>query len=182
MDEAELERLRESSGLRLDAQGRFWHRDSPVEHPRVVQAFRRGLGRAPDGRPIVRLGREWCYLRVDDVLFRATSATCEEEGGRLASCALTLDDDTQMEWVPREEEVALGEPALYLRVRGEWVRLLPSAHAALGAFVEGDPPVLRSTAGRIPIRARTAACCQPDAPENRSAAVAITRASTPGPR
>jgi hypothetical protein len=152
MDEAALEWLRAHSRLRLDADGRFWHEDAPVQHPRVQAALRRGLGRAPDGRPVLRVGREWCYLRVDDVLWRAQSARCDAAGDALRACVLRLDDD---ELEPLELApgcLALGpDGTLYARLRGDWVRLRPAAHAALGRFLEGEPPVLAAAGGRFPV-------------------------------
>ena len=34
---------REQSGIRLDRQLRWWHDDEPVEHPKIIEAFNRGL-------------------------------------------------------------------------------------------------------------------------------------------
>ena len=50
MDDATLLLLRESSGLRLDAEGAWWHEHDRLEHARTVAALHRGLHRAPDGR------------------------------------------------------------------------------------------------------------------------------------
>lgn len=66
VDEAALRTLREASGLRLDREGRFWHRGEPIEHGRTQLVLHRGLHRAPDGRWAARIGREWGYVEVED--------------------------------------------------------------------------------------------------------------------
>ena len=38
MDPDLLHRLREQSGLRLDREGRFWHRSNLLEHARTLAA------------------------------------------------------------------------------------------------------------------------------------------------
>ena len=77
MESSELERLRSASGLSMDVDGTFRHEGVVVEHPRVVAMLRRGLGRAPDGRPIVRFGETWGYLTAAGDLFRVTSVSLE---------------------------------------------------------------------------------------------------------
>lgn len=156
VDERELERLRENSGMRLDAQGGFWHEERPVEHPRVVELFRQGLGRAPDGRPTLRVGRTWCYIDVEDTLYGVERAYCTPAHERLAACELFLDDGTSEPLQRAAGTLALGSnDVLYARVKNgtEWARLSPGAQAALGAFLvetadgwsvgwqEGDVPV-----------------------------------------
>jgi uncharacterized protein len=66
VDPRELEKLREASGLRLDAEGRFWHRGELVEHARTLAVLHAGLHRAPNGRWATRIGPEWGYVQVDD--------------------------------------------------------------------------------------------------------------------
>lgn len=158
-DPAQLERLREQSGLSLDMDGRFFHEGVAVEHPRVLAAFRRGLGRAPDGRPTVTFGPAWAYLQVEDTLYQARRALCEAAGEALAACTLRLDDGTEEPLALVPGAVALDAAGvLYVRVKGgrEWARTIPEAHAALGAFVvgEGDGLALRTTAGDLPLGRR----------------------------
>jgi uncharacterized protein len=66
VDPALLRKLREQSGLRLDREGRFWHRGDLLEHARTVAALHRGMHRADDGRWAVRIGPEWGYVDVED--------------------------------------------------------------------------------------------------------------------
>lgn len=159
IDPERLRWLRENSRIRLDADGRFWHRNEPVEHPGVIRLFRQGLGRAEDGRPTLRVGRQWCYIELEDVLFRVKAARCDPEQptsdeSRLESLHVILDDET-------EEEVALGPGllalseagVLYLKVKdgSEWARLLPAAQASIGSWVveSGDGFAIRTVKGDL---------------------------------
>lgn len=158
LDPAEIERLRENSHIRLDGEGRFWHEGALVEHPRVAEAFHRGLGRAPDGRPTITFGRTWCYIEAEGPLYLVRAAVCQATtDGGLITCTARLDDGT-------EELVGLGADTvgidasgvLYLRVKGgrEWARLLPSAQAELGRYAEltdEGTAVIRSATGLQPM-------------------------------
>ena len=59
-------RSREST-IRLDAEGRFWHDGSLVEHAELAQAMHAWISRHPDdGRYILTNGYDWTYFTVDD--------------------------------------------------------------------------------------------------------------------
>ena len=119
MDPALLEKLRESSGLRLDKEGRFWHRGTPVEHARTVAVLHQGIHRAPDGRWATRIGKEWAYLEVEDAaLFvrRIDGARAQLASG---------------EWAEIESLSIGAEDALYARVHGERARLTRDAQLSL---------------------------------------------------
>ena len=64
---------REDSGIRLDREGNWWHDDVPVEHPRVIEAFNQGLSPTDDGRFILRVGNDWCFVTVEDAAYRVLS-------------------------------------------------------------------------------------------------------------
>lgn len=116
MDESELQRLREDSGLRLDREGQFWHRGERVEHERTQLVLHRGLHRAPDGRWATRIGREWGYVEVEDAAL----------------------------FLRRVEPDPLNPGELRGRlIGGDWVRIDPAtlasgAHNALSARVPPD--------------------------------------------
>jgi len=61
---------REESGIRLDAQGRWWHDGELVEHPHIIEAFNRGISPDENGRFRLRLGNDWCYVDVEDAAYR----------------------------------------------------------------------------------------------------------------
>lgn len=61
---------REDSGIRLDRDGRWWHDDELIEHPRIVEAFNTGLVPAEDGRFKLVFGWDWCFVEVEDAAYR----------------------------------------------------------------------------------------------------------------
>jgi hypothetical protein len=132
MDPAELEKLREASGLRLDKEGHFWHRGELVEHERTGAVLHRGVHRAPDGRWATRIGSEWGYLQVDDT---ALFVKRVEPRGRVLRAQL-LDGS----WEELSTLDSGADDALYTRVRGERARLTRAAQASLAS-------VLREEAG-----------------------------------
>src|SRR5438552_7132551 len=80
LTEAQIEKLRRS-GIRLDAEGRFWHEGQEVTHHGLRAAFWRWLDRNPDGRWVLRLDeRRFIYLDVEDAPFVVRSLRWE--GGR----------------------------------------------------------------------------------------------------
>lgn len=74
---------REDSGLVLDRQGRWLHDGIPVEHPRIVEVFSHGLERDPQGRYVLRVGADWCFVTVEDAATQVISARVEEGGGEV---------------------------------------------------------------------------------------------------
>ena len=144
MDPALLERLREQSGLRLDKEGRFWHRGGEVTHARTVAVLHQGIHRAPDGRWATRIGREWGYLDVEDaaLFVRRTDGT----RGQLASG----------EWAEIESLASGADDALYARIKGERARLTREAQLALADHLREESPgqfVVELGANRYPIGA-----------------------------
>lgn len=143
MDPELLRKLREASGLRLDKEGRFWHRDGLVEHARTLAVLHQGIHRADDGRWATRIGREWGYLDVEDA-----ALFVRRIDGRRAQLA-------SGEWVDFEpESIASGaDDALYVRVRGERARLTREAQLALADALheEGGGFALELEGQRYPI-------------------------------
>jgi hypothetical protein len=80
-------RSREST-IRLDAEGRFFHDDAPVDHPKLRDAMHTWITRHPeDGRFILSNGYDWTYFNVDDVPYFVRSIH-ESDGEAI----LTLSD------------------------------------------------------------------------------------------
>jgi hypothetical protein len=115
----DLEKLREQSGLRLDREGRFWHRDGLIEHARTLAVLHRGIHRAPDGRWAARIGSEWGYLEVEDAALFVRRV--EGRHAQLASG----------EWAEIESFAIGAQDALYARVGGERARLTRAAQLSL---------------------------------------------------
>ena len=142
-----MEKLREQSGLRLDAEGRFWHRDEPIEHARTLLVLHQGLHRAPDGRWATRIGSEWGYLQVDDAALFVRRI--EVQGDRLRG---QLGAGGWEDLDPATLASGAGD-ALYLRVRGERARLTRPAQLSLAErLVEtSDGFALEVGGRRVPV-------------------------------
>lgn len=128
MDPDALQRLREQSGLRLDREGRFWHRGGEITHPRTLAVLHRGIHRAPDGRWATRIGADWGYLDVEDAALFVRRIE-----GRWAQLA-------SGEWEPYDPaSFAVGrDDALYVRARGERARLTRAAQLSLSDVLHED--------------------------------------------
>jgi len=133
MDPDLLRTLREQSGLRLDREGRFWHRGDLLEHARTLAALHRGLHRAEDGRWAVRIGPEWAYVDVEDA--GRFVRRIEPRAGTLRAQLATG------EWVDVDPStLASGaEDALYVRTSdGERARLTRAAQLSLADHLRED--------------------------------------------
>src|SRR2546423_15646795 len=130
MDEALLRRLRESSGLRLDREGRFFHQGTPIEHARTLAVLHAGLHRAQDGRWATRIGRDWAYVDVEDAA--RFVRRIEPHAGALRGQLATG------EWVEIDPATlaAGADDALYVRLPdGERARLTRPAQVSLLPFL-----------------------------------------------
>ena len=75
---------REDSGIRLDRDGRWWHDGQPIEHPKIVEAFNRGLTPADDGKFRLHFGADWCFVDVEDAAYRVLDFSVAADGPRIA--------------------------------------------------------------------------------------------------
>ncbi|HWE23150.1 MAG TPA: hypothetical protein VG496_04335 [Myxococcales bacterium] len=133
MDPDLLRKLREQSGLRLDREGRFWHRGDLLEHARTVAALHRGIHRSDDGRWAVRIGPEWAYLDVEDAA--RFVRRIEVRGGAMRAQL------AEGEWVEIDPATfASGaDDALYARTpEGERARLTRAAQLSLSDHIHED--------------------------------------------
>lgn len=85
---------REASGITLDREQRWWHDGEPVEHPKIIEAFNRGLKVQDDGRYTLEFGTDWCFVEVQGAAYRALLLD-EGDDGRLS---IRLSDRTA-EWL-----------------------------------------------------------------------------------
>ena len=147
LSDAEVEKLRES-GIRLDAEGRFWHGGEEVTHAGMKAAFYRWVDRNPDGRWVLRLDEQrFVYLEVDDVPFAVDSL--HFEGPRIF---VRLSDDTEEELA--YDTVHLKDDHAYATVKGRFpARFSGQAWTALGERIEdrGGSPVLVTPTGDRPL-------------------------------
>ena len=149
LTDAEIEKLRQS-GIRLDADGRFWHEGQEVTHHGLRAAFWRWLDRNPDGRFVLRLDdKRFVYLDVDDAPYVVRSARWD--GDRVI---VRLSDDS-------EEELDYG--SLHLRDNGQPYCTVKSARfaarvatAAWSTFGERiEDGALVAAGARFPITTKT---------------------------
>jgi hypothetical protein len=132
-DPAALELLREQSGLSIDLEGRLCHRGEPITHARTLEVLWSSLERQPDGRYLVRVGRESGYVRVEDAPYGVRGVTFEE--GRPL---LHLSDRTVEPLDPATLSVD-AEGVLHCRVRGAHrARFTRAAQVDLGLALEED--------------------------------------------
>src|SRR5207248_1419913 len=148
-----LRQLREQSGLRLDKEGRFWHRDGLVEHARTYAVLHQGIHRAADGRWATRIGKDWAYLDVEDAALwiRRIEPSGATLRGQLASG----------QWVQIDPSTfAAGvEDVLYVRVGGERARL--SRPPASGRDPRAAPSATPPRGARVRPPRAFPRCCAP---------------------
>jgi uncharacterized protein len=134
LDPLALEALRSRSGLSIDLEGRLCHRGEPIEHARTLEVLWRSLERQPDGRYLVRVGRESGYVAVADAPYGVRGVTFER-GAALVhlsdGSAETLDPDTL---------TVDAEGILHCRVKGgHRARFRRSAQVDVGLALEEAP-------------------------------------------
>ncbi len=136
-DEAALRRLREQSGLSLDAEGRFLHRGEPITHPRTLEILRRSFRREPDGRYTVSVGREVAYVSIEAAPYAVQAVLPAPDGGLPR---LRLSDGSEEPLDPAGLTVGL-DGVLRCLVKGDHrARFTRAGQLALGALLEETPP------------------------------------------
>jgi hypothetical protein len=129
-------RSREST-IRIDGEGRFFHDDALVEHPKLRDALHTWIARHPDdGRYILTNGYDWTYFIVEDVPYFVRSVR-EDDGDAI----LVLSDFTEEPLEP--ETVRANERGeIYLQVKRDAkggpfdAKMTRFAQSQLGPFLE----------------------------------------------
>jgi hypothetical protein len=150
LTEAEIEKLRQS-GVRLDADGHFWHEGGQVTHHGLKAAFWRWLDRNPDGRYVLRLDdKRFVYLDVDDAPYAVTSVRFE--GPRIW---VHLSDDSEEELAYDTLQLLGGHAYAKVKTGRFDARFTSRAWGALGERIEerDGAPVLRTPMGGRPLNA-----------------------------
>lgn len=80
---------REDSGLVLDRDLVWWHDGQRIEHPRITELFNRSLSPSGDGRFVLTIGSDYCYVAVEDAAYEVRAITASE-----AAIEVTLSDGT----------------------------------------------------------------------------------------
>jgi hypothetical protein len=131
-----LELLRSRSGLAIDAEGRFLHRGEPITHARTLEVLWRSLARGPDGRYLVRIGRESAYVELEDAPYAVRGVLDAPEG---EPPSLLLSDGSKEPLDPATLAVD-ADGVLRCTVKGgHAARFGRSAQVALGLSLEESP-------------------------------------------
>jgi uncharacterized protein len=136
-DEAALELLRSRSGLSIDDEGRFLHRGEPITHARTLEVLWRSLEQAPDGRWLVRVGRESGYVAVAETPWIVRGIA---DGPGDAAPILLLSDGSEERLDPSTLRAAADGVLRCTLRRGAPARFGRAAHVALGMRLDEDPP------------------------------------------
>ena len=129
-----LEALRERSGLSIDLDGRLCHRGEPITHDRTLAVLWSSLERQPDGRYLVRVGRESGYVQVADAPYGVRGVTIEPD-----RVLLHLSDRSVEGLDPATLSIDR-EGVLHCTVKGSHrARFTRSAQVELGLALEEDP-------------------------------------------
>ena len=131
-------RSREST-IRLDGEGRFFHDEAPVEHPKLRDALHTWIARHPDdGRYILTNGYDWTYFVVEDVPYFVRSLRAQD-----GDAILVLSDATEEPLDPSTVR-ANERGELYLKVKagakgGPFdAKMTRFAQGQLGPFLEAS--------------------------------------------
>jgi hypothetical protein len=131
-----LELLRTRSGLAIDADGRFLHRGDPITHARTLEVLWSSLTRGPDGRYLVRIGRESAYVDLADAPYAVRGVVEDPNGG---TPALLLSDGSREPLDPATLHVG-ADGVLRCSVKGgHAARFGRSAQVTLGLALEESP-------------------------------------------
>jgi hypothetical protein len=71
---------REDSGIRLDARLRWWHDEEPIEHPKIIEVFNASLVLDEEGRYQLQIGKDWCYVQVEDAAYEVRTVDVNPDG------------------------------------------------------------------------------------------------------
>jgi hypothetical protein len=125
----------------IDSEGDWYHRGNPMHRGDIVAHLCRHLCRDEEsGRYIIRLGKQRCYLEVEDTPLVITRVSHEPgtEGDKSEHLLLTIKHRE-----PREplDPATLGigrENVLYCRVQGLRARFTRPAYYQLAEFIRED--------------------------------------------
>lgn len=132
-------------GLKIDATGRWYYQDSPIERASLVKLFASVLRREDDGRYALVTPVEKIWLDVEDAPLLAVEMAVQGEGREQVIIMRTnvndqvIIDDKHPLWVEMGDESA---PRPYVRVRGKIDALVTRAlyYELVDNAVAGDDP------------------------------------------
>jgi len=134
-DPASLERLRASSGLSIDDEGRFLHRGEPVTHARTLDVLWGSLQRDGRGGWRVRIGREEGAVAVAETPWTVRALLVDGAGARLRLAGgREAPLDPASLWLGSDGALRCRLPG------GEVARFSRAAQASLAPLLDEDPP------------------------------------------
>lgn len=132
----DLDALRRNSLIHIRADGTLVHDGQPIENPKIIQLFRRGIRVRDDGEAVLHVGSQWCYITADDVVLFVESVRIDAEGGRIG---VRLWNDTDDEIAPNSLRLSKdGHLFASLVGRKVMVRFFRSAYHQIAACWEED--------------------------------------------
>ena len=144
-----LDKLRRSIDLRLDREGHWWHDGRAFEHQGIIDTLNRGLDlNHSTGEAIVRVGEQWCFIKVDVTPFLGTHLRW------LGEDLSTLLNTQQWTTIDLSSFRYVGDQLFATEALGRLVRFNRHAVAHLAErFVEGPGGYcLRTTSKLWPIK------------------------------
>jgi hypothetical protein len=102
--------------IRIDRDGRWYHHGAEMIHRPIIRLFYQNLTQDEEGRYIIELKGERCYLEVEDTPFVVRTITHKQEAVGEERFILALTDDSEEPLAPETLFVG-GENVLYCRVR-----------------------------------------------------------------
>ncbi|NUN13605.1 MAG: DUF1285 domain-containing protein [Myxococcales bacterium] len=132
----DLEKLRRNSLIHVRKDGTFFHDGQPIENPKIVTLFRRGIRIRDDGEKVLHVGPQWCYVTSDDVVLFVESVSVDEQLGTIRVRLWNGEEDL----VSPQSLQLLGDGQLVgtLETRPIPVRFFRSAYHQIAAYWEED--------------------------------------------
>ncbi len=124
----------------IDKEGRWFFQGEEITHRRTYLLYSRNLTLDGEGRPLLRVGKEECRVKVEDAPYvvKSIDFICPD-GGSLKSIDLLLNDETREPLHPGTLKVGK-KNVLYCRVRGGMfaARFSRGAYQLLFPFIRHD--------------------------------------------
>lgn len=124
----------ETCRIRIDKEGKWYYQDNEIVNPLVLDFFCKALERDEEGRYLLVLEREICYLNVDDTPFVVASLRGEPDTG----LSVLLNTGSLYELDP--ETLSIGDHnVMYCTIPcGIKVRFSRAAYYMLANIMEED--------------------------------------------
>ncbi len=127
------------SDIRIDKEGTWYHRGAEMFRKDIVSLFYRHLTKDPEGRYLIALDKERCYVDVEDTPFVIKSLDAqfsEKEGGEIIS--LLMPDESRETLDPTTLRIGK-DNTLYCTIKsGFEARFNRSSYYQIAKYFEHD--------------------------------------------